>query len=181
MRSTAAIVEAAMARFARDGFATPLRAIAEDAGVSAALIVHHFGSKAGLRAAVDTHVLDLVDEKMRLLQEEGAAAAMAWVMTVMTQGDVPRYLARVLVEGGTAGDALFRSFVDTTEKVLLDLDVADPRMTASLLVTHSLGLMVMASQVSAATGVDALGPEGLQRIVMSALSIYRGALQPLLP
>ena len=49
----AAILAAARARFAAAGFdATPLRAIADDAGVDPGVILHFFGSKAGLFRAV---------------------------------------------------------------------------------------------------------------------------------
>ena len=39
------------------GTAATLRAVAARAGVSAALVLHHFGSKEGLRAACDEHLL----------------------------------------------------------------------------------------------------------------------------
>ena len=49
MRSTRdEIAEAAVRCFARDGFGASLRTVAGEAGVSAALIVHHFGSKQNL-------------------------------------------------------------------------------------------------------------------------------------
>ena len=180
MRSTTAIVEAALSRFARDGFAVALRPIAEDAGVSAALIVHHFGSKAGLRAAVDDHVLRLVDEKLRLYQAEGYEAAAALVLPLYEQGDLPRYLTRVLAENDDATRRLFDAFVDVTEKALVDLDLADPRMTAALLVTHSLGAMFLADAVGAATGDDLFSPTGITRWSAAAMDIYKGALAPLL-
>src|SRR5688572_9404282 len=144
MRSMTRIVDAAMARFATDGFATPLRTIADDADVSAGLIVHHFGSKAGLRAAVDEHVLAIVHEKLHAYESGGFEAAAAIVLPLYEQGDLPRYLRRVLAEGGDAGRRLFDAFVDATEKALVHLELADPRMTASLLVTHSLGAILMA-------------------------------------
>lgn len=182
MRSTRdAIVEAALARFAADGFAVPLRTIAADAGVSAALIVHHFGSKAGLRDAVDDRVLGVADEKMRLYAESGVAAAAAMVIAVVQEGHVPRYLARVLVDGGDAGARLFSAFVDVTEKALVELDVHDRRMVAALLVTHSLGTMVMAEHVGAAIGADLFSAEGVSRWVPAAVTVYSGALAPLLP
>src|SRR6478735_9012705 len=54
LTARARIREAAFRRFAAHGVAaTSLRAIAEDAGTSAALVVHHFGSKDGLVRAVD--------------------------------------------------------------------------------------------------------------------------------
>lgn len=51
-RTRQAILSAATGRFASDGYDnTTLRAIAADAGVDAALIIRHFGSKAELFAA----------------------------------------------------------------------------------------------------------------------------------
>lgn len=182
MRSTQdAIVDAALAAFAADGFATPLRAIAERAGVSAALIVHHFGSKDGLRAAVDDRVLGVADEKLRVHTTDGPNAAIAMVVGLMADGALPRYLARVLVEGGEAGTHLFTSFVDVTEKALLGLDLPEPRLTAALLVTQSLGLMTMAEHIEAATGVHPHHGDQIHRVIAAALSVYGGALRPLLP
>ncbi|MDN3029014.1 helix-turn-helix domain containing protein [Streptomyces sp. S.PB5] len=51
--------QAALELFAERGFeATSPRAVAAAAGLSPALVTRHFGSKQGLRAAVDEHVLD---------------------------------------------------------------------------------------------------------------------------
>jgi AcrR family transcriptional regulator len=180
VRSTTSIVEAALGRFARDGFTTPLRAIADDAGVSAALIVHHFGSKAGLRTAVDDHVLAIVHEKLHLYDTGGYAAAAALVLPLYEQGDLPHYLRRVLAEGGDAGRRLFDAFVDTTEKALVPLDLDDPRMTASLLVTHTLGTVLMADSIRNAIGVELFSPVGVPRWATAAIGIYRGDLAPLL-
>jgi AcrR family transcriptional regulator len=176
-----AIVAAALARFASDGFSTPLRTIAADADVSAALILHHFGSKAGLRAAVDDYVLGIADEKMRLNAEGGFAAATAFVASVMLEGHVSGYLARTLAEDGDAGTRLFGSFVDVTEKAMLDLGIADPRMTAAIVVTHSMGMMTMAAHVEAATGDHPYSAEGIVRFGRAAVEIYRGALSPFIP
>ena len=60
LTARARIRDAAVARFGRDGFRAPVRAIAEDAGVSAALVIHHFGSKDALRAECDEHVLRVI-------------------------------------------------------------------------------------------------------------------------
>ena len=165
----------------REGFGTPLRTIATDAGVSAALILHHFGSKQGLHAAVDQRVLGVADEKLRLHNEGNSVAAAAFVMGLMQEGHLPGYLARSLVEGGDAGQQLFTSFVDVTERALLDLDLADRRMTAAVLVTQSLGMMIMAPQVEGATGDHPYSPDGVIRYALAAIAIYGGAIAPLLP
>lgn len=182
VRSTQAeIVGAALRCFARDGFATPLRTIAEEAGVSAALIVHHFGSKAGLRDAVDDHVLGIAEEKMRAYDTGGPAAALALVVALMEDGAIPRYIGRVLADGGAAGTRLFTSFVDVTEKALLDIDVPEPRIAAALLVVHSLGLMTMTGHVEHATGLNPYRGDGVHHFIAAALSVYGGALRPFLP
>ncbi|MGH3351909.1 MAG: TetR family transcriptional regulator [Nocardioides sp.] len=51
------IRDAAVLRFARDGFGASVRSIATDAGVSPALVIHHFGSKDELHAECDERVL----------------------------------------------------------------------------------------------------------------------------
>src|SRR2546421_9734795 len=61
LTTKARIREAAMVHFAADGVgATSLRAVARAAGVSPGLVVHHFGSKEGLVAAVDEAVVQRI-------------------------------------------------------------------------------------------------------------------------
>ncbi|HEX5969203.1 MAG TPA: TetR family transcriptional regulator, partial [Intrasporangium sp.] len=62
LTTRARIREAAIRRFAADGMEAPLRAIAADVGASPALILHHFGSRAGLRGACDQWVLAQIRE-----------------------------------------------------------------------------------------------------------------------
>ena len=59
------ILQAAMRRFAVDGLGAPLRAVAQDAGVSAGLIIHHFGSREKLLEACDRRVLEVTVEQKR--------------------------------------------------------------------------------------------------------------------
>ncbi|GGR45896.1 AcrR family transcriptional regulator [Nocardioides luteus] len=51
------ILSAAVLRFAREGFGASVRSIAGDAGVSPALVIHHFGTKDELHAECDERVL----------------------------------------------------------------------------------------------------------------------------
>ena len=67
-RSTRArLRDAAVAVFARDGFGATVRAIADAAGVSPGLVIHHFGSKDKLRAECDEYVLTRTREENRCL------------------------------------------------------------------------------------------------------------------
>ena len=50
------ILDAALDLFGAQGFSgTSIKAVAQQAGVSPALVIHHFGSKDALRAACDDH------------------------------------------------------------------------------------------------------------------------------
>ncbi len=57
LTTRARIRDAAVLRFGREGFGASVRTVAADAGVSPGLVIHHFGSKDGLRAACDEYVL----------------------------------------------------------------------------------------------------------------------------
>ena len=54
----ARIRDAAIDQFGQKGFAVGLRTIADAAGVSAALVIHHFGSKDGLRKVCDDYITE---------------------------------------------------------------------------------------------------------------------------
>ncbi len=58
LTAAARIRDAAIEQFGDQGFGVGLRSIAEAAGVSAALVIHHFGSKDGLRQACDDFVAE---------------------------------------------------------------------------------------------------------------------------
>ena len=69
LTAAARIRDAAIEQFAQHGFAVGLRTIAEAAGVSAALVIHHFGSKEGLRKACDDYVAEEIrNSKSEALQ-----------------------------------------------------------------------------------------------------------------
>lgn len=115
------IVRAALHVFGEAGIeSTSLREVARAAGVSPALVVHHFGGKEGLVAAVDEAALrefgaayrsggdrDGAAGEVDLLRER--AAQTARVMSEMP--DVCRYLGRALVEGTAGSASLFRTMI----------------------------------------------------------------------
>jgi TetR/AcrR family transcriptional regulator, regulator of cefoperazone and chloramphenicol sensitivity len=70
----AAIRDEALRLFADHGpDGVTVRQIAAAAGVSPGLVLHHFGSKEGLRRAVDEHVLGLFDRMLGEMAGEHAA------------------------------------------------------------------------------------------------------------
>jgi len=104
--------EAALRLFAQRGFAaTSARAVAAEAGLSPALVMHHFGSKEGLRAAVDEEVLARLGTALRELDPSGTDLMMSLgeVSARMFGADpvLRGYLRRVLQEDSPASAALF--------------------------------------------------------------------------
>src|SRR5699024_4688612 len=77
------IRDAAISEFPADGVAnTALRNVAAAAEVSAGLVIHHYGSKDGLRPACDDHAFDSITETTR----SQAAAPQSELFAMLTQG-----------------------------------------------------------------------------------------------
>ena len=121
LTAVARIRNAALLRFARDGFGVGLRTIEADAGVTAGLITHHFGSKDGLRRACDTEVLRLTQEVKRSSMYFGGPTDL---MTQMSQVEeyIPAtaYAMRSLMEGGELATTLMDLFVGDTVSYMSD-------------------------------------------------------------
>jgi AcrR family transcriptional regulator len=108
----------AMELFGERGIeATSLREVAREAGVSPALVVHHFGGKEGLVAAVEEAALrefaaawaaeEPVDGP-RLLQRRAAQTA----RVMSERPDVCAYLGRALVEGTPGSSRVFGLMIE---------------------------------------------------------------------
>ncbi|MFT3899174.1 MAG: TetR family transcriptional regulator [Gordonia sp. (in: high G+C Gram-positive bacteria)] len=154
-RTTRARVRAAAIElFARHGFGTTVRAIADAAGVSPGLVIHHFESKAGLRAECDEAVLIAIgDEKSEMIGTDTGAdydsylAALADDEHSQTQ---ILYLLRAVAEGGEVGRTFLARTIAQTEKSMRE-GVAAGRFRPSIdeagraryLAYISMGALVM--------------------------------------
>lgn len=107
------ILYAAIFRFAHEGFSVPLRAIAAEADVSAALVVKRYGSKNGLREACDEHVLHRIRE---IKVENVHAAARGGLMGVVPEHEEQALLTGYLMHALLDGGALGRQFVEEMTK-----------------------------------------------------------------
>src|SRR3954452_13368059 len=93
----ARIRDSAMEQFGQHGFSVGLRAIAEGAGVSAALVIHHFGSKEGLRKACDDYVAEEIrGAKSESIQAKDPAAWFAAMAEIESYAPMMAYLVRSL-------------------------------------------------------------------------------------
>jgi len=110
----ARIREAALRLYAEHGTqATSIRMVAEEAGLSAGAVMHHFKSKDELAEAVQHAVVAKIREVVSGvgLDQPPAAAArarrQAFDQLIAENPYVAGYLRQVILEGGPAGAALF--------------------------------------------------------------------------
>lgn len=183
LHARARIRNAAVTRFGQDGFRIGLRAIAADAGVSPALIVHHFGSRAGLRRACDDYVVAQIRENKtqalggagptamlaQLAQVEGFAPLVGYVIRCVQAGDE---LARHLIEGMVA-DA--EAYLEEGVRAGTLRPSRDPAGRARLLTMWAIGGLVLDLPLdSDKLDVDELPArlrEYTDRIMLSALEL----------
>lgn len=180
LTARARIRDAAIAAFGRDGFdSVSLRTIAADAGVSAALIVHHFGDKSALRAICDDYVVSIfTDENHELIDAPTADRIRTALHDIDRYGPYLDYLARMLVDGSPAADRLFDSILVGTRSVLdeqrdagLLEPMSDPEMTALVVALMGLAPVVMRTQITRALGQDQLSPAGLLRATLPMMEL----------
>jgi AcrR family transcriptional regulator len=170
--------------------AVTVREIATQAGVSAALVVHHFGSKEGLRAEVDAFAAKAFDAILEALPEEdlaelltgGAGAgslAEAFARGFPPGSPLPGYLRRLLLTNDPAAAALFGRWFATSRRLLdamVEMGVArpseDPDVRAAFLLVNDLALNLLRNQIAGANGADPLTPAGIERWAREATVVY---------
>jgi AcrR family transcriptional regulator len=191
LTARAAIRNAALRLFAdRGADAVTVREIAAAAGVSPALVLHHFGSKAGLRAAVDEHVSDrlrdLVDgeEASDTAREiaTGSAASIGEIFARYFPPDdpLPDYLRRQLLDGDEAGVALVGMWFEVSRQMFdqmvaagLARESADPDVRAAFMLGADLALLLLRRPLTAALGFDPLTTDGVVRWAAEVTDITR--------
>src|SRR5512146_915535 len=177
LTARATIRNAALRLFAdRGADAVTVREIAAQAGVSPALVVHHFGSKDGLRAEVDAfaaRAFDAIfeamppDELVELLTGGAAKGSLAeaFARGFAPGSPLPAYLRRLLLTNDPAGAALFGRWFATTRRlldVMVEMGAArpseDPAIRAAFFLVNDLALVLLRNQIAIAIGADPLTP-----------------------
>src|SRR5699024_3962118 len=141
---------------------TSLRSIAEEAGVSQALVVHHYGSKDGLRRACDHHVAEVTRTTKEATVAEGPQLdPVATLRRLDESRPLLRYPARTLTEGGEHTRELVDEFVaDAHDYMRLAEEAgfvkpsATPRERTIVLVIWSMGALAMHEHLDRLLGVD---------------------------
>ena len=192
LTARATIRNTALRLFAERGpDAVTVREIAAGAGVSPALVLHHFGSKAGLRAAVDEHAarsfesvfteLDGASLESVLAGGNSGVLAESFARVFPEGSPLPAYLRRLLLTNDPVGATLFRQWYSLTVSMLDELGAAgattrtaDPAVRAAFLLVNDLALVLLRDQVATVIGVDPLSPQGMARWAADVVDVYLG-------
>lgn len=185
LTTSARIRDAAIEQFGEHGFGVGVRAIAESAGVSAALVIHHFGSKDGLRQACDAHVAEVIRTgKSETIQSSDPATWFAAIAEVESYAPVMAYLVRSMQSGGDLATALWRSMVANAESYLDEGVRAgtlkpsrDPRARARYLaITGGGGFLLYLQMHPTPTDLRAVLRDYAVDMVLPALELYTDGL-----
>ncbi len=171
--------------------AVTLRQIATAAGVSPALVVHHFGGKDGLRAAVDEYAGGVFDDLLATGAEQGTTLRAGHGESIATaigralppDSPLPGYLRRLLLSGDPVGVRLFRTWHAATVRLLTTLDNQDllaahqdTALRAAVLLANDLAMILLRAPIRDVLGIDPLGPDGLRRWAEDVSTLYATGL-----
>ncbi|EUA65317.1 bacterial regulatory s, tetR family protein [Mycobacteroides abscessus 1948] len=107
LTAAARIRDAAIKLWGEQGNGASVRAIADAAGVSPALVIHHYGSKDGLRQAVDDYLLAYIrSEKSRTITSNDPQVWLDAIDEIETFAPMVRYLLHSVQSGGEPGPRL---------------------------------------------------------------------------
>ncbi len=184
LTAAARIRNAAIDVFGRRGFeAASVREIAQQAEVSPALVIHHYGSKEKLREACDDFLMaegfriggevDLADEPSVAAMIAGYPPHHPWLV----------YISRLIMDGGPAGAALWdrleREAVRGLESGAYPIrlrDGVDPKVAAAL--ATALGLIPLAFQghLARSLGAEVLDGDAYQRVMTTLMELLMNGI-----
>lgn len=183
------IRDAAIRLFGEHGFrGTSLKVIAAEAGVSQALILHHYGTKHGLRAACDEFVSRKVrSRKAEVIDGPGTVDPFPAVRQLREAPHLLRYLTRALTEGGEHTARLIDDMLADAVEYMAEGERSGvivpsrvPRERAALLLLWSLGALTLHEHVARLLGVDFLSgsasTDDLRHYLLPAVELFSQGL-----
>jgi AcrR family transcriptional regulator len=185
LTATARIRDSAIEQFGQHGFSVGLRSIADAAGVSAALVIHHFGSKDGLRKACDDYVAEQIrDAKSESIQNTDPAAWFAKMAEIESYAPMMAYLVRSLQSGSDLAKDFWRRMIENAEGYIEEGVRAgtikpsrDPRARAMYLGMASGGGFLLYLQMhDTPTDLRAVLRDYGNDMVLPALEVYTEGL-----
>jgi AcrR family transcriptional regulator len=185
LTAAARIRDAAIEQFGEHGFGVGLRAIAEAAGVSASLVIHHFGSKEGLRKACEEHIAEQIrNTKSEALQSNDPATWFAQMAEIEDYAPLMAYLVRSMQTGGDLANMLWRRMIDNAEEYMEEGVRAgtikpsrDPKARAKYLaITGGGGFLLYIQMHETPTDLRAVLRDYSRDMVLPALEVYTEGL-----
>jgi AcrR family transcriptional regulator len=185
LTAVARIRDAAIEQFGEHGFGVGLRTIAEAAGVSAALVIHHFGSKDGLHKACDEYVAEEIrSEKSATIQSNDPAAWLGAMAEIESYAPLMAYLVRSMQSGGALAKMLWQRMIDNTDEYMQEGVRAgtvkpsrDPHARAKYLaITGGGGFLLYLQMHDTPTDLRAVLRDYASDMVLPALEVYSEGL-----
>ncbi|CPR09660.1 transcriptional regulator [Mycobacterium bohemicum DSM 44277] len=185
LTAAARIRDAAISQFGEHGFGVGVRAIADAAGVSAGLVIHHFGSKDGLRKACDDYVAEEIrSTKSEAMRSNDPATWFAQLAEIESYAPLMAYLVRSMQSGGELANMLWRRMIDNTEEYLDEGVRAgtikpsrDPAARARYLgITGGGGFLLYLQMHETPTDIRTVLRDYARDMILPALEIYSEGL-----
>lgn len=182
--AVARIRDAAIEQWGQHGFDIGLRSVAEAAGVSAALVIHHFGSKEGLRKACDAHVAEVIrDSKSESMQTHDPATWLRQMAEIESYAPLMAYLVRSMQSGSELAKAFWKQMIDNAEQYIEDgvrsgllKPSRDPHARARFLSMASGGAFLLYLQLHPSGDLREVLRDYSEDMVLPALELYTEGL-----
>jgi AcrR family transcriptional regulator len=183
--AVARIRDAAIEQWGEHGFNVGLRSIAESAGVSAALVIHHFGSKDGLRKACDDYIAEEIRTgKSASMQTTDPADWFRQMAEIESYAPMMAYLVRSMQSGSELAKMLWQKMIDNGEAYLeegvrsgLLKPSRDPRARARFLgLTGGGGFFLFIQMHDTPTDLRAVLRDYGEQMMLPALELYTKGL-----
>jgi AcrR family transcriptional regulator len=188
-------VRTAFALFAEKGFdSVTVRDLASASSVSVGLINHHFGSKEGLREAVDEYFMAQFEDAITgaapptsKTAEDYAVAIDHWIERHEAQWPIiVAYFRRALLEESDWGFSLFQRFYGFVQSSVLRMDAdgqigpdVDRLWLPFLMMYLELGTMIFDPYLKRVIGKSGYDRELWQRRHRAYMSLIRRGVAPL--
>jgi TetR/AcrR family transcriptional regulator, regulator of cefoperazone and chloramphenicol sensitivity len=181
MDSREHLIEVSTKVFAREGFTgTSLRMIAVEAGVSAALLVHHFGSKQRLiEETIETTLGEWMREKDHLAELPLSEALSEWPRTAEDGQQRLEFFKQVMLSGGRPAQVLMermhfeaRERLTAMTKAGVMRDVSDIDTAALLLAVYGMAPLILSDSIKKILGGDIADPEISEKLARSSLELF---------
>ena len=175
------LLEVAVNVLAREGFAaTSLRMIAIEAGVSPALLVHHFGSRQGLiEQAINKTLGEWLETKDDLTAIGLTEALRQWPQVAEDGQTKLQFFRQLMIAGGRPAQHLFERMA-AEAKVRLEQfaelgfteKLSDIESASVLMASYALAPLIMGDQIKKVLGGDFFDPEVSQKLAQASVELF---------